>query len=265
MGTKIEKCMNCENPARYVNHTQFAGTHYWCDHCVPAEDKSECEEIKTCANPYCDCAPHDCINGCVDTRDYWSHMAKAKQQLNPAYITHDFQEHYAGGFATRPTEVTCTLKYCDPQQPLHSIQSQATAPTAHKAKTQAYKQLEMLYKAQQEAFEHPSSLKDRFETRAAKVFQEHFTTMATTMAEKNQYLLDKLQEEAAEIIQAVSKIRRFGPDNHHPDRETTNLQELISELEDFQAIVWALEEIQYLDPKPSTTSTIKKYQSLISS
>ena len=78
-----------------------------------------------------------------------------------------------------------------------------------------------------------------------------------------QYLLDKLQEEAAEVVQAVSKIRRFGPHNHHPDRTTTNLQELVGELEDFQAIIWALEETQYLDPKPSTTQTIKKYQALM--
>ena len=80
-----------------------------------------------------------------------------------------------------------------------------------------------------------------------------------------QYLLDKLQEEAAEVIQAVSKIRRFGPHNHHPDRTQTNLQELVGELEDFQAIVWALEEIKYLDPQPSTIATIKKFNTLISS
>ena len=183
MGTKIEKCMNCENPARYVNHTQFAGTHYWCDHCVPAEDKSECTEIKTCANPYCDCAPHDCLNNKVDTRDYWSHMSNAKVKS------------------------------------LQRDTAETTATALHKA----------------------------------------IKTM------NQQYLLDKLQEEAAEIIQAVSKIRRFGPTNHHPDRTTTNLQELVGELEDFQAIVWALEEIQYLDPKPSTTATIKKYQQLTSS
>lgn len=78
-----------------------------------------------------------------------------------------------------------------------------------------------------------------------------------------QYLLDKLQEEAAEVIQAVSKIRRFGPHNHHPHRTQTNLQELTGELEDFQAIVLALEEIKYLDPKPSTTNIIKKYNTLM--
>ena len=64
----------------------------------------------------------------------------------------------------------------------------------------------------------------------------------------NSYLLDKLQEECAEVIQAVSKIRRFGPLNHHPDRATTNLQELIGELEDALAIVQALEHTQYFYP-----------------
>lgn len=56
-----------------------------------------------------------------------------------------------------------------------------------------------------------------------------------------QYYLDKLQEESAEIIQAVSKIRRFGPDNHHPERTQTNLEELVGELEDFLALLAALE------------------------
>ncbi len=64
---------------------------------------------------------------------------------------------------------------------------------------------------------------------------------------KTQYYLDKLQEEAAEIIQAVSKIRRFGPHNHHPDRQTTNHQELVTELEDLLALVAALESTQFLD------------------
>lgn len=62
-----------------------------------------------------------------------------------------------------------------------------------------------------------------------------------------QRLLDKLQEEAAEVIQAVSKIRRFGPDAHHPDRTTSNLQELVTELEDWLALVAALEAQQLFD------------------
>jgi hypothetical protein len=64
----------------------------------------------------------------------------------------------------------------------------------------------------------------------------------------NSYLLDKLQEECAEVIQAVSKIRRFGPHNHHPERSTTNLQELITELEDTLAIVQALGYTEYFHP-----------------
>lgn len=56
-----------------------------------------------------------------------------------------------------------------------------------------------------------------------------------------QRLLDKLQEESAEVIQAVSKIRRFGPHNHHPERTTTNLQELNGEIEDLAALIHLLE------------------------
>ena len=65
-----------------------------------------------------------------------------------------------------------------------------------------------------------------------------------------QYLLDKLQEEAAEVIQAVSKIRRFGAQNHHPDRQTTNLQELENELEDLLAIIKRLEDLRYVAIHP---------------
>jgi NTP pyrophosphatase (non-canonical NTP hydrolase) len=67
------------------------------------------------------------------------------------------------------------------------------------------------------------------------------------MDSKINYLTAKLQEEAAEVIQAVSKINRFGPDNHHPDRTQTNKQELVGEIEDFLAILAALEQLQYFD------------------
>jgi phosphoribosyl-ATP pyrophosphohydrolase len=78
------------------------------------------------------------------------------------------------------------------------------------------------------------------------------------------YLLDKLQEEAAEVIQAVSKIRRFGENSHHPDRKTTNKQELVTELEDFLAILAALEWAQYVDLKPSQENILQKTKQLIS-
>jgi NTP pyrophosphatase (non-canonical NTP hydrolase) len=78
-----------------------------------------------------------------------------------------------------------------------------------------------------------------------------------------QWLLDKLQEESAEVIQAISKVRRFGDQNHHPDRKTTNHEELITELEDFLAIVAALEHIKYFDLTKHQTTILKKTQALI--
>jgi hypothetical protein len=77
------------------------------------------------------------------------------------------------------------------------------------------------------------------------------------------YLLDKLQEEAAEVIQAVSKIRRFGENSTHPDRKTTNKQDLVIELEDLLAILAALEYAQYLDLQPSQQNILQKTQALL--
>jgi NTP pyrophosphatase (non-canonical NTP hydrolase) len=77
------------------------------------------------------------------------------------------------------------------------------------------------------------------------------------------FLLGKLQEEAAEIIQAVSKIRRFGENSHHPDRQTTNKQDLINELEDFLAILAALEYTKYLDLVPHQPNILSKTHKLM--
>jgi NTP pyrophosphatase (non-canonical NTP hydrolase) len=83
------------------------------------------------------------------------------------------------------------------------------------------------------------------------------------MSYKIQYLTAKLQEEAAEVIQAVSKINRFGPQNSHPDRTTTNLQELVGELEDFLAIVAALEHYKYIDLTLSQQQIANKAKALL--
>ena len=79
-----------------------------------------------------------------------------------------------------------------------------------------------------------------------------------------QWLLDKLQEEAAEVIQAVSKVRRFGDTNHHPDRNTSNHDELVSELTDLLAILAALEHTRYFDLTKHQQTILKKTQQLIS-
>ena len=77
------------------------------------------------------------------------------------------------------------------------------------------------------------------------------------------YLTAKLQEEAAEVIQAVSKINRFGPDNRHPDRTQTNKQELVGEVEDFLAILGALEALKYFDLTKSQQNILQKAQALL--
>lgn len=82
------------------------------------------------------------------------------------------------------------------------------------------------------------------------------------MNKHTQYYLDKLQEEAAEVIQAVSKIRRFGPDNHHPERKQTNLEELVGELEDFLALLAALEAKQVFDLTLSQNNIGNKFKQI---
>jgi len=87
---------------------------------------------------------------------------------------------------------------------------------------------------------------------------------ATTIKEaQTNYLLDKLQEESAECIQAVSKIRRFGVTNKHPDRTTTNLEDLVNELEDLLAIVSALENLNYINMTASNNNIIQKRNVLL--
>ena len=77
------------------------------------------------------------------------------------------------------------------------------------------------------------------------------------------FLLDKLQEEAAEVIQAVNKIRRFGENQKHPERDTTNKQDLTNELEDFLAILAALEYTKYLDLVPHQQNILHKTHKLV--
>lgn len=86
---------------------------------------------------------------------------------------------------------------------------------------------------------------------------------STLRQAQTNYLLDKLQEEAAEVIQAVSKIRRFGENSTHPDRKTTNKQDLVIEVEDLMAILAALEYCGWLDLTPSQQNILSKTQALL--
>lgn len=57
------------------------------------------------------------------------------------------------------------------------------------------------------------------------------------MTEDNNEVMDILQEECAEVIQAVSKIRRFGMDNSKPGIDYTNRAHLEEELGDVLAMI----------------------------
>jgi NTP pyrophosphatase (non-canonical NTP hydrolase) len=55
--------------------------------------------------------------------------------------------------------------------------------------------------------------------------------------ESNDEVMDILQEECAEVIQAVSKIRRFGVDNAKYGTGQTNREHLEEELGDMLAMI----------------------------
>jgi NTP pyrophosphatase (non-canonical NTP hydrolase) len=57
------------------------------------------------------------------------------------------------------------------------------------------------------------------------------------METSNNEVMDILQEEAAEVIQAVSKIRRFGMDNAKYGTGQTNKEHLEEEIGDLLAMI----------------------------
>lgn len=57
------------------------------------------------------------------------------------------------------------------------------------------------------------------------------------MNEQTKEILTILQEECAEVIVEVSKIRRFGPDQCKADSDETNIQRLQKELGDVMAMI----------------------------
>lgn len=62
---------------------------------------------------------------------------------------------------------------------------------------------------------------------------------------KQEYLLNCLSEECAEIIQAVSKIQRFGLHSDYAGK--TNLQMLTQEVADFHGVIEAMTQHTSMD------------------
>ena len=59
---------------------------------------------------------------------------------------------------------------------------------------------------------------------------------------KTEHLLICIMEECAEIQQACAKALRFGLDDGHPDRDSTNADDIIREYADLQAVIQMLLE-----------------------
>ena len=73
--------------------------------------------------------------------------------------------------------------------------------------------------------------------------------------------LDILQEECAEVIQAVSKISRFGLDNFKPGKPKTNREHLEEELGDMMAmidILHSMDIVSYANIERAQAAKIEK-------
>lgn len=88
----------------------------------------------------------------------------------------------------------------------------------------------------------------------------------------NSEILDILQEECAEVIQATSKIRRFGWDSCHPfqDIHKSNKDHLVEELGDLLALIeitvdnFDLDPFQLDEAKKAKYEKLKKWSNIIS-
>jgi len=81
--------------------------------------------------------------------------------------------------------------------------------------------------------------------------------------DETQLYLTILQEECAEVIQIVSKIFRFGPEDWHPDDlyKVQNKDRLVHELADILTVIDLLKENGFLE-RMRDESEIKKLKEL---
>jgi len=75
-------------------------------------------------------------------------------------------------------------------------------------------------------------------------------------------VMDILQEECAEVIQAVSKISRFGIDNYKPGKPKTNRQHLEEELGDVIAMIDILQRMEIVSWTNIEVAKIAKIEKL---
>jgi NTP pyrophosphatase (non-canonical NTP hydrolase) len=82
------------------------------------------------------------------------------------------------------------------------------------------------------------------------------------MDSQTKEVLDILQEECAEVIQAVSKISRFGLDNYKPGKPKTNREHLEDEVGDVLAMIDILCSMNVIGHDNIQAAKIAKFQRL---
>ena len=75
-------------------------------------------------------------------------------------------------------------------------------------------------------------------------------------------ILSITQEECAEVIQAISKIFRFGFDSRHPDKGYDNREHLEEELGDLQCMINLMIEHGIVRGDKLDEAEFKKYEKL---
>jgi NTP pyrophosphatase (non-canonical NTP hydrolase) len=82
------------------------------------------------------------------------------------------------------------------------------------------------------------------------------------MSAKEKEVMDILQEECAEVIQAVSKISRFGIDNVKPGKPKTNREHLEEELGDMLAMIDIMLELRVISLDNLEKAKVAKIEKL---
>lgn len=82
------------------------------------------------------------------------------------------------------------------------------------------------------------------------------------MQEKIDEVMNILSEECAEVIQAVSKINRFGIDNKKPGKPKTNREHLEEELGDLMAMIDILQEMDVVSYTNIEAAAAAKHEKL---
>ena len=83
-----------------------------------------------------------------------------------------------------------------------------------------------------------------------------------TCSPKVTEILDILQEECAEVIQAISKCRRFGLENTYSKGTGTQREHLVQELGDITLLIELLKAHQLYTEKELKAAQLKKSQKL---